>query len=460
MNNLNKETFINKVSETLYENRGVIFVGSGISFPSTNIDWFKLLDHFAKDLGIKLDENHDDLPLIAQYIVNEHAGNRGPLLNVISKTFNKNFTINNYHIALSTTKVSTIWTTNYDTLLERAFSDFLVDVKVNDDSISRNVVNSDIEILKIHGCISRSRHEDIIITQEDYEDFLINKPAMSQRLSNDLLNKSFLFIGYSYRDPNIRNIMISARRLSKKTTQEHYLITTLPKDGNQEVLLQKKRRQELWIKDLKRLGISALQIEDYEELEKILFEISQKSRGKTVYVTGSHEKSNPIAQQLGKFLAEEREITLISGQSTGIGSTVVSAFIEQCIRYKQDINSRLQIYPNPYAANPIYTINDSTLLQDLKKSRAKLMNATQVVIAFSGGMGTEAEIEVAKSRNCKIVPVVLNTEDLQNKVIKKILEDKTISDYLKYINNEYYNKLLAGSVSANDVITLIIKILG
>lgn len=455
---MNKEILINKISEALYENRGVIFVGSGISFPSTKVDWVRLLSPFAEDLGIKLDKNNDDLPLIAQYIVNEHTGNRGPLINVISKSFDKNLSINNYHIALSTTKVATIWTTNYDTLLERAFSEFLVDVKVNDDAISRNVVNSDIEILKIHGCISRSHHDEIVITQEDYEDFLTNKPAISQRLCNDLLKQSFLFIGYSYRDPNIKNIMIAARRLSRKTTQEHYLITTTPKDNNPEILLEKKRRQELWCKDLKRLGVSTLLIDKHEELEKILFVISQKSRGKTVYVTGSHEKGSQVARQLGEFLAKEKDITLVSGQSAGIGSDVVSAFTEQCISDQHDINSRIQIFPNPYAANPNFS-NDPALLQDLKKCRAKLMNATQVVIAFCGEMGTEAELEVAESRNCKIIPVVVKDDDLQNKVMKKILEDSVIVNYLKDLNYEYYNKLFNGGVSAKDVMGCVKRIL-
>ena len=457
VNRLNKETLINKVSEALYENRGAIFVGSGISAPSAKVDWFRLLSPFTEDLGIKLDNNHDDLPLIAQYIVNEYTGNRGPLVNVISKEFNKNLSMNNYHVALAATKVGTIWTTNYDTLLEKAFSDFLIDVKVNDDSISRNVVNSDIEILKVHGCISRSHHDEIVITQEDYDDFLTNKPAIAQRLCNDLLKLSFLFIGYSYRDHNIKNVMIASRRLAKNTTQEHYLITTAPKDRDPDVLREKKRRQELWQKDLKRLGVSTLEIENHKELETILFAISRKSRGKTVYVTGSHEKGSPVAQQLGEFLAIERDITLVSGQSAGIGSDVVSAFTERCIRDQHDINGRIQLFSNPYAANPNFS-NDPALLPELKKCRAKLMNGTHVVLAFSGGMGTEAELEVAKSRNCRIIPVVLKDDLQQNQVIEKLLEDKAIVRYLKEIDPEYYSKLQNGGVSSEDIIGCVRRI--
>lgn len=455
---MNKDTLINKVSEALYCGSGAIFVGSGISVKSTKVDWFKLIKPLSDELGIMIDNDHDDLTIIAQYIVNNHTGNRGPLISSISKAFNKNFPLNNYHKALSFTNVSTIWTTNYDTLLEQAFSKFLVDVKVNDDSISRNVINPEIEIIKIHGCISRSHHNEIIITQEDYEDFLENKPAISQRLQNDLLNKSFLFIGYSYRDPNIRNIMLAARRLSKKTTQQHFLIMIKPKENDQNILKEKEKRLELWCKDLKRLGISTLIIENYDELEEILFAISQKSRGNTVYVTGSHERSRTEAHQLGRLLARDADISLISGQSSGIGSDVVSAFMEECIDKKYDINNRIQIFPNPYAANPSFS-NDKALLPELKNYRARLMSSTQVVVVYSGGMGTEAEIEVARNMNCKLIPVVHSKENLDDMVIRKLLEDPLTMERLKATDVEYYNKLLEGNISAEDVMSCVKKML-
>lgn len=454
---MRRENLINRFSDALKNGCGSIFVGSGISYESTKVDWFKLLKPLTDELNIKIDTN-DDLPLIAQYIVNQYAGNRGPLINHISNAFNKKFPINDYHKALATTKVSTIWTTNYDTLLEQAFSEFLADVKVNDDSISRNVNNSEVEIIKMHGCISRSHHDEIIITQEDYEDFLVNKPAISQRLCNDLLNKSFLFIGYSYRDPNIKNIMVAARRLCKNSTQEHYLI--LKKAGDDDAIKceEKVKRQKLWCIDLKRLGISTLLIDDYDELKNVLISISQRSRGKTVYVTGSHEKGNEDAKALGIKLAEEKDIIIISGQSAGVGANVVSAFTERCIEKQIDVSDRMQIYPNPYSANPKFS-NDLSLLPELKKYRAKLLNATQVVVVFSGKKGTEAEIEVAINQNCKIIPAVIVTEDRENEILKKILEDELIMNKIKEADSQYHYKVLKEVVSAEDIYKCIIKML-
>ncbi|MDD2509572.1 MAG: hypothetical protein PHP26_00400 [Syntrophomonas sp.] len=102
---MKKETVINRVSDALKNNCGAFFVGSGISYESTEVDWFKLLEPLTNELEIKIDNENDDLPQIAQYIVNEYSGNRGPLLNQISKAFNKKYNTNDYHKALATTKV-------------------------------------------------------------------------------------------------------------------------------------------------------------------------------------------------------------------------------------------------------------------------------------------------------------------------------------------------------------------
>ncbi|MDD2245266.1 MAG: SIR2 family protein [Syntrophomonas sp.] len=455
---MKKETLIDRVAEALKNDCGAIFVGSGISYESTEISWVKLLEPLTNELDIKIDDENDDLPLIAQYIVNQYSGNRGPLINQIAKAFNKKIPTNDYHKALATTKLSTVWTTNYDTLLEDAFLEFLVDIKVNDDAISRNYNNSEIEIIKMHGCISRSHHNEITITQEDYEDFLVNKPATSQRLCNDLLKKSFLFIGYSYRDPNIRNIMVAARRMSEKSTQEHYLILKRAKYDDPIKCREKVKRQELWCTDLKRLGISTLLIDDHDELKDILESISQYSRGKTVYITGSHEFGKEAARELGVKLAEEKDIILISGQSSGVGAYAVSAFLEKCIANKFDVNDRMRIFPNPYAANPKFS-NDLSLLPVLKKYRAKLLNSTQVVVVFSGRSGTEAEVEVAINRNCIIIPAVVASDDRKNDVIQQIIKNDSIMNKIKEADNEYHNKLLTGVVSTEDIFKCLMKLL-
>ncbi|MFZ3102823.1 MAG: SIR2 family protein [Desulfitobacteriaceae bacterium] len=451
---MDKLTLINKFSEALYQNRATIFVGTGISLPSCGIGWYELLKPLAAELGISPNNDTDDFALISQYIVNSHVGNRGPLINEITEVLTMEYSLNEYHHLLRLINVSTIWTTNYDTFLEHAFGEFSIDVKVSDKDIARKVSEYQVEIIKMHGCIKSSTHEDIVITQEDYEDFFINRPATTVRLKNDLLKKTFLFIGYSYRDPDLNNIMVEARRLSGKATQQHFMVLKKEKDP------EKRRRQDLWCNNLKRVGISCVLIDKWKELEEILLFIGQKSRGKTVYVVGSlQERGGQVARDLGKELASLKDLTLISGQAAGISNMVVSAFAEECINQKIDVNTRLRTFPNPYAVDPRLSDNRK-LLPLLKKWRSRLLSSTQIVLVFDGETVTKAEIEVAHSLNCKIIPIFTVETNKESDLVKELMTDEEVISFLRESAPEYLIKLSDFSVTVKDVLECVARILG
>ncbi|WP_320927829.1 SIR2 family protein [Hungatella sp.] len=440
--------FIKEISEALFHKRCDYFIGSGISAASGVISWSELLKTFTEPLGILL-KDHSDLPQIAQYIVNSYSGNKGILINHIIKSMQQDYPLNNYHQAIASTNLSCIWTTNYDTLLEKALCDFRLDIKADEDSVIKSKNNADIELIKLHGCIEHGNRDQIVITSEDYEDFFQNKPSMSQRLCNDMIRKSFLFIGYGYRDPNIRNIMVAARRLSGKMPQNHYMILDCIKKDSETDLDFEIREKELrlWLSDLRRFGLETLIIDNYDELYNILHIISQKSRGKTVYVSGSHCDVNDTAYQLGLELEREKEVILINGQSSGIGASVCSAFMTSCVQHMQDMNKRTMIYPNPYSVDPSYS-DKPELIPSLKRERTPLFRATQLFICFPGGMGTLAELEIAVSRHCKILPVIIRDSDYGNKVIQFILSDCNIMNNLELCCPDYVAVLNAKEIPA------------
>lgn len=67
----------NEFSMALVEGRGAVFVGAGLSTPSGVPGWSDLLQGMAETrLGIQLNPD-DNLPLIAQHIVNR-TNNRAP----------------------------------------------------------------------------------------------------------------------------------------------------------------------------------------------------------------------------------------------------------------------------------------------------------------------------------------------------------------------------------------------
>ena len=439
-----KQQLINQFSEELLRGTGAFFIGSGISTPSNLPNWEGLLRPFAENIGIK-NLKGSDLPLIAQYIINENAGNRGPFINVISNKIRKKYSPNKYHEWIVKTNVKTIWTTNYDNLLEQAFGNHIIDIKTSDDDMSRDFPDSQVEIIKMHGCIFRSKRDDVVISESDYEDFFVKRPATAQRLRIDLLQKSFLFIGYGYGDPNIKNIITEARRLSNNSTRQHYLITR--NSGSVDF--------KLWCNNLKKYGISVIEIDDFSELEMILEAISLKSRGKSIFITGSHlEADNNDAKKLGTVLADKEDIMLIDGQSSGVLRIAVTAFMERCINQKKDINKRLKFFANPYAANPNFS-NDISLIPILKQWRIPLLKETQILIAFDGGMGTMAEIEKAKELGCTIVPYFRKKDDK----LHQLLFDEQIAKKINERNNDYLIKARKYTLKITDVITLVESLL-
>ncbi|WFB62128.1 SIR2 family protein [Sphingobacterium sp. WM] len=421
--------FIEKFSESLYNEKGVYFIGSGLSVPSSLPDWSQLIKEFVKRIGIQEIFESDDLPLLAQYYVNKNSKKK------LFKKLNDDFSgkiINEYHQILNKTPLTSIWTTNYDDLLEKAFDKESV-LKVKDsEAFNYDVQKNYIEIIKVHGSINGDIN-DFVITQSDYEDFFVNKPALVQRLKVELLQKMFVFIGYNYGDPNIQNILIEVRRLkSDFNSIKHYILLKEKK---------KDKKFQLWCQNLERYNIYPVLFDEYRDLRVILKKISLKARGKSVFVTGSHlNNDSENLDSLSRYFIEN-EIILVNGQSQGIMESVFRSFTTLCTKENIDYKSRLKLFANPYAANPRFA-DDLNLLTNLKEFRTPLMKATRVVIAFDGRNGTCAELDVAIEKGCEIIPYFKDEE----------FQTWQYLDKIDGLSNDYKEKIQGKSLTIFDLI--------
>lgn len=442
---MKKERFIEEVSKKILAEKCDLFVGSGISSESRMPSWEELLRPLAEGMGINLTKE-DDLPMIAQYIVNNNSGNKNIIYNRIIECYGKDYSVNKYHNAISDMNINTVWTTNYDELLEMCFVMRKPKVVRCNDDLSKPALRREFEIIKLHGCI-KGKLEDIVLTQQEYDEYLFNKVAIAQRLRDSFIQKSFLFIGYGYRDPDIRNIMIEATKQSNKYSQDHYIvlfeINRKPEEKEEE-FIQRKKRFDLWIKELNRIGIRELVVSGSDELEEVLRNIAVKSRGKSVFISGSHENDGEgIYGEYGKRLAKLKDVIVINGQNQGIGIKVVNGFMETAVNSKKELADIIKFFPNPYAANPDYS-NKESLLPQLKATRTALFVSTQLFVVFAGGMGTEAEFEVAKEKGCSILIAVANEKDFENPLIKKLMKDDYCSISMKKIPD--YNKKISEGI--------------
>lgn len=451
---MEKKYFISQVANTIQENNCELFIGSGVSCAAKLPNWKELLRSVAQAYGYDVDAS-DDLPLVAQYILNENSGNRNILTKLVSDHFDVHGISTPLHSIISNMGISQYWTTNYDPLLEEALGKHAnVSVICKDADLKRVVHDNSIIVIKLHG--SYNEPDSIILTRNDYDNYFMAHSLIQEQFSASLARKSILFIGYSYNDPDIRMIMSHAQT-KLNGTQNHYLIAMRTHKGNGMPSMQQEKMFDGWVKELQRIGIHVLSIDSYEELPQILHDISMQSRGRGVFITGSH---NPLGEIVHKKAIVEKILSidgiLINGQSSGIGLSFLNCFCEIAFENKKDINRHLRLFSNPYSINNRFS-DDKSLIPELKRLRHELFKHTQLMILYPGGMGTIAEQEIAIEQGCCILPIIKDTYDYKNEAISYFMEQyETINSLQRYVPG-YTEILKAKGIPTEDNVLMAIE---
>jgi len=449
---MKEETFIRNVAKRLNKQQCDLFVGSGISMESNFKSWKDLLEPVLVDIGIKIRKD-DDFPLLAQYIANENVGNLNNLRRMLTDAYSDSNSPNEYHEILARYPVSTIWTTNYDRLLEMAFGHKKPKVIVDDRELMQYETLNRLQIIKLHGSID-SRPDLLVLTQSDYDDVLFKKRAIFEALRNALSKRSILFLGYGYRDPNIRTIMIESQQLLKNNTLDHYMIlkapdTSVKKPAEEEEL---ENRFSHWLRELNRIGINTLTVDSWDNYKRVLRKINLVSKSKRIFATGSH--TNPDLSfpfKLGEALSQ-KNYKLVYGQSEGIGYSVYQGFVQNVIKEKKELNESVHIFANPYSASTEYD-DSNEYLPLLRRERQKLIETVGAVLLFAGGKGTRTELEVALENDCIILPCIADAEDTSNPVIKQCLNmDRVINPLIKLAPKYAHNILHSQVPSVTEVL--------
>jgi hypothetical protein len=123
----------------------------------------------------------------------------------------------NAHKEFCTLPFDIVCTTNFDFLLERQYdlTPRYVYPVVDEDQLSINTTGTaGTLLLKFHGDL---RHPNrLVVTEADYDGFLSKFPLLATYLSNQLITKTAMFIGYSLDDPDFRQIWhIVSNRLGR-----------------------------------------------------------------------------------------------------------------------------------------------------------------------------------------------------------------------------------------------------
>jgi antitoxin component HigA of HigAB toxin-antitoxin module len=112
-------------------------------------------------------------------------------------------------------------TTNYDTLIEQAFSEAgkRCGTIVQEDDLTRT---QEVNVIKIHGCVTHL--DTIVITEEDYYRWLISDSEIKTLVRLWFLQRPIVFIGFSLSDPNLRQLYYGLRLRFGKALQVAYAV--------------------------------------------------------------------------------------------------------------------------------------------------------------------------------------------------------------------------------------------
>lgn len=343
-------------SSAIKDGYAAIFAGAGLSRASGFVDWKELLNDLAKE--IKLDvEKESDLVEVAQYYCNEKQGRNGineKILNRFVTEAQENESIK----ILSELPIRIFWTTNYDHLIENTLRNNgkRVDTKITMESLATNLSGNDAIVYKMHGDYLNSA--DCVIIKDDYELYNDTRQLFSTTLQGDLVSKTFLFIGFSFEDPNLKYILSRIRVLLDKNRRTHYLFLRKIQRKNykkKDDYYYEVNKQQLRIHDLLRYGIETVLIDDYEQIPVILSEVKRITKCNNIFISGAaHEygeawvKTGPMfIRNLAKALYKNN-YKIITGHARGIGSYIVSSIIEECQTSVNALEKHLMIKAFPY----------------------------------------------------------------------------------------------------------------
>lgn len=467
-----QKKFINDFVVEIKNKDVAIFAGAGLSASVGFVNWKELLRDLAEELNLNVEKEHDLIGL-AQYHFNKFK--RGKINNKIINEFTTLAQGSENHKLLSKIGISTFWTTNYDQLIEKTLEadGKTVEKKIRNEDFSRNIKKKDAIVYKMHG--DKDSPNEAVLIKDDYETYQDKKELFSTALRGDLLSKTFLFIGFSFDDPNLEYILGRIKVLLKDNTPTHYCFfrKISEKDfSNEEDYLYAKVKQDLKVEDLRRYGIHSIIIEEYSDVTDILKEIYKRLKRRNIFISGAAHNYAPFEEDQAKELIHklsyklaEKECKIISGYGLGIGSMVINGALD----YKHQSNYRnlddlLILRPFPQIQSGSKSISERwTDYRNEIISQAgiaifmfgnKLNNSGEVV--HSSGM--REEFEICLQHN--VIPIPIGCT---GSISKELWHDAIQNHRSVYLDDE---SLLAdieaignGEISTNDqIITKVISI--
>lgn len=414
-------SFCRKFARDMAEGTVAIFAGAGMSADAGFVDWKTLLSPFAQELGLNIDKESENLVRFAQFSLNHKLGNRAHLNEALITAFPGLTSPSKNHEILARLPIRTYWTTNYDKLIETALTEARKnpDVKHVDSQLPVTKPKRDAVVYKMHGDVDHP--QEAVLTRDDYESYGQKHLGFVNALIGDLTGKTFLFIGFSFSDPNLDHVLSQLRLRYQSGQREHYCFVRVPKRqgfNSDEDFTYAKARHRHMVLDLKRYNVTALEIDDYPQITEALTTIENFYRRRLVFVSGSAANFSPWGEaavnaffrELGSILIDN-DFQIVSGFGLGVGNSLISGAIEKAYaKRNMRLDNFLQVRPFP---RDIADANERAAIWH--RYRQELLSLPGIALFFLGNKdvggaivpadGVRKEFDIAKAQRVATVPV-------------------------------------------------------
>ncbi|MFA9422793.1 MAG: SIR2 family protein [Sedimentibacter sp.] len=460
--------FVKKYTEAILLGNAAVFAGAGLSIPAGFVNWKQLLQPLADEIGLKMDKENDYLA-VAQYYYNKKR-NRSGINAAISNAFttatgeNKNVEI------ITRLPINTYWTTNYDRSIEMGLdrNNRKADVKITKENLVLNINDAAATVYKMHGDVQLP-HETVLI-KDDYETYGFKREAFTTLLKGHLLSKTFIFIGFSFDDPNLNSILSWIKALLGENVKEHYCLfkSVSKREGEEnEDFAYRKAKQDLMTEDLRRYGIDAVLLDSYDDIPVLLGKIELECNLRNIFLSASVSVDTKLwsvkqAEEFAKRLVQRlvnQNLKITSGYGLGIGSAVITGILSEVKSKKYaHFDDYLKLYPFP---QPSEGEDFNGVWHNYRKDM--ISNCGIIVFAFGNKRnksgecvvadGMIDEYEVAKEKGAILIPIA-STGDASEQIYNEMYSSKEKYPYL-----ESYWDLLKSEKSPEILANAIIDII-
>ena len=208
-------------------------------------------------------------------------------------------------------------------------------------------------VIKVNGDFERATFRKdlrwgVILTRQQFDRALVDRPEIWRLFEDDFRSRSIVFVGVSFQDPTLRQVVALATERIPKTHHMHYLLSKVAENPIEQALQIRESQ------NLERFHIRTLWFRSHSEMRRFVARLAVIARRPIVGVSGT-------AQTKGVGDADDDAFVLPNGQiKAGELREISRALGQVLVRQRYRVTSGGAPYVGMEAVEAAFSIQSSS----------------------------------------------------------------------------------------------------